>query len=82
MPGQTGGDLGISRSLKEADLLVDELNNFKARVTLVRDATVESWREGPHDDLVLAIGLAAWRGEAELAPLVDPRRPWPQRVRA
>ncbi len=62
-------------------MLIQEVVNFKARVTLARDATVESWWEGPHDDLVLALGLTAWRGETLLPPLVDPPRPWPQRVR-
>lgn len=74
--------LQLPRSLPDTELLVQELVNFKAKVTLARDATIESWREGPHDDLVLALGLAAWRGESELPPLVDPPRPWPQRVRA
>jgi hypothetical protein len=74
--------LQIPRSLPDASLLIDELVNFKARVTLARDTTVESWREGPHDDLVLALGLAAWRAESLLPPLVDPRLPRPQRVRA
>jgi hypothetical protein len=74
--------LALPRSLPNTDLLVQELVNFKARMTLARDATVESWREGPHDDLVLALGLAAWRGETLLPPLIDPPRPWPVRVRA
>ena len=32
---------------------------------------VELWREGLHDDLVLAVGLAAWMGEKTLPPVVD-----------
>jgi len=37
----------------------------------------EMWREGPRDDLVLAVALAAWSGEKRLpdvgtAPVVCP----------
>ena len=27
------------------------------------DQSLEAWREGPHDDLVLAVALAAWVGQ-------------------
>jgi hypothetical protein len=74
--------LALPRSLPDTDLLIQELVKFKARVTLARDPTVESCREGPHDDLVLALGLAARRGESLLPPLVDPPPPRPMRVRA
>jgi hypothetical protein len=74
--------LRIRRSLPDADLPVGELVRFKAKIMAVRDNTLESWREGPHDDLVLAVGLAAWQGEGTLPPMVDPPRPWPTRVRA
>jgi hypothetical protein len=74
--------LKIPASLPDADLLIDELLKFRAKVTVASDNTLESWREGPHDDLVLAVGLAAWQSERTLPPLVDPQRPWPTRVRA
>jgi hypothetical protein len=73
--------LQIPRSLPDAGLLVDEMMKFKAKITLAKDSTLESWREGPHDDLVLAVGLAAWQSEKTLPPLIDPPRPWPTRVR-
>jgi hypothetical protein len=73
--------LQIPRSLPDAALLVDEMMKFKAKITSAKDSTLESWREGPHDDLVLAVGLAAWQSEKTLPPLVDPPRPWPTRVR-
>ena len=76
------GRLKLPASLPDVALLVDELLKFKARVRVAGDTTPESWREGPHDDLVLAVGLAAWRSEATLPPLVDPPGPWPRRVRA
>jgi hypothetical protein len=27
------------------------------------DGTAEAWRERPHDDLMLAVAIAAWQGE-------------------
>jgi hypothetical protein len=75
------GRLKLPASFRDIDVLVDELLKFKARVRVAGDNTLESWREGPHDDLVLAVGLAAWQSEATLPPLVDPPRPWPTRVR-
>jgi hypothetical protein len=66
-----------SRRVKAAAGLADwpvlkaELNNFRAKITLSGNATfeagpAESWREGAHDDLVLALALGLWAGE-ELA---------------
>jgi hypothetical protein len=73
--------LKVPSSLPDANLLVDELVKFRAKVSVASDHTLESWREGPHDDLVLTVGLAAWQSERTLPPLLDPPRPWPTRVR-
>jgi hypothetical protein len=40
--------------------------------TLRAEQSLEAWREGPHDDLVLAVALAAYFGEQDLPPLHDP----------
>jgi hypothetical protein len=64
--------LRIPRELSETALLVKELGNFKAKVTLAQAQEVDSWREGQHDDLVLAVALAAWAGEKGVPPLYDP----------
>jgi hypothetical protein len=53
----------VSPALPDAQLLVQELMNFKAKPVTATDDTLESWREGPHDDLVLAVAIAAWEGE-------------------
>lgn len=47
--------------MKHADDLVKELINFKPKPTqhTVHDS-FEAWRESDHDDLVLAVALAAW----------------------
>jgi hypothetical protein len=58
--------LQIARELPDAELLVHELENFKLKVVLSRDETMEAWREGPQDDLVFAAALAAWVGEQTL----------------
>ena len=74
-----------ARGLPEADLLGQELHNFQMRPRPVLAATdpLAAWREGQHDDLVLAVALAAWCGEQGLPPLSDPPQPpLPRRLRA
>ena len=39
---------------------------FQTNPVLTRGDTVESWREREHDDLVLAMAVAAWLGEEAL----------------
>jgi hypothetical protein len=58
-----------SRRLKvanvpERELLVKELQNFRVKVTVAANETFEAWRERDHDDLVLAVAMAAWLAEA------------------
>jgi hypothetical protein len=57
--------LTIASSLKEAQTLISELLAFKATIALKSENgdDVSPWREGVHDDLVLAVALAAWYGE-------------------
>jgi hypothetical protein len=49
--------------LPESELLKRELLQFRVKPPSAGAVTVESWRERPHDDLVLAVGLACWLGE-------------------
>lgn len=57
---QTGA-LKIASSLPEAKTLVDELLNFKVKINVkTAHDSYEAWREGVHDDLVLAVALALW----------------------
>jgi hypothetical protein len=58
--------LQIPRSLPEADVLVEELGKFRAEVMAVGSESLEPWRAGQHDDLVLAVGIAAWMGQAAI----------------
>ena len=53
----------VTPSLCEAKTLVQELMSFRVKATLSATETLESWCEGPHDDLVLVVAIAAWQGE-------------------
>ncbi len=55
--------LALPRSLPETEILARELASFSIRPRRTTSETLESWREGPQDDLVLACGVAAWLGE-------------------
>ncbi len=48
--------------------LADELHNFKVTISALGHDSYgagDGWREGAHDDLVLAVALAAWFGEQD-----------------
>ena len=53
----------------QVEILVKELENFKIKPPSLREDDLAAWREGPQDDLVLAVALAAWLGETALPPL-------------
>jgi hypothetical protein len=55
--------LKIAPTLPAADALVQELTKFRMKVSAANSETTEAWREGPQDDLVLAVAIAAWEGE-------------------
>ena len=59
--------LKIAKALPDAQTLVDELLAFKVNINARGHDSygndVGSWRENPHDDLVLATSLAAWFAE-------------------
>ena len=46
-------------------MLVRELENYRPKVILPT-ADMLQWRDGAHDDLILAVALAAWGGERAL----------------
>ncbi len=70
--------LKIVPTLKEAQTLTSELLAFKVSISLKGHDSygndVGPWRENPHDDLVLAVALAAWYGEHD-NPVVDDTPP-------
>jgi hypothetical protein len=55
------GELRIAAGLKEGDTFVRELMEMRVKVSVGRHEQFGAWREGTHDDLVLAAALACWR---------------------
>jgi hypothetical protein len=60
--------LSIAPALPDADILKQELANFHIKVTTAAHDTYGAWREGAHDDLVLALAVAMWYGSQQRAP--------------
>jgi hypothetical protein len=59
--------LKIAEGLQLADTLRRELLNFKVKINIATGHdSYEAWREGDHDDLVLAVAMACWCGERYL----------------
>jgi hypothetical protein len=52
--------LKIASELAEAENLARELQNFSVKITDSANDVYGAWREGTHDDLVLAVALALW----------------------
>lgn len=57
------GRLEVAPKLSQAATLVHEIKSFSYKVKDSGHVTLEAWREKDHDDLVLALALAAWYGE-------------------
>lgn len=58
------GRLKIAAELPDAPLLARELQNFQVEISLeTAHDSYGAWREGSHDDLVLAVCLALWTAE-------------------
>lgn len=57
------GRLKIVDSLPLASTLVKELLAFRVKISEKANDTYGAWREGAHDDLVLAVAMACWYGE-------------------
>jgi hypothetical protein len=58
------GQLKIAEGLQLAPVLKRELLSFKVKINIATGHdSYEAWREGDHDDLVLAVAMACWVGE-------------------
>jgi hypothetical protein len=68
--------LHIASALPEAETLAEELQNFRYEITRSGNDTYAAWREGDHDDLVLAVALAVWM--AQKTPPPSPSYPTPE----
>ena len=70
--------LRVVPRLALADVLKRELLDFKIKVTASANETFGSWREGAHDDLVLAVAMAAWLAEHQVCqPMIAASRRFP-----
>lgn len=59
--------LRIAKALPHADLLTAEMANFRVKLNERGHDSYgagDDWREGNHDDLVLALALAVWHSES------------------
>jgi hypothetical protein len=54
--------LKVSQALEHARTLTEDLHQFQLKTVPIKPEALE-WRERPHDDLVLAVGIAAWQAE-------------------
>jgi len=63
--------LRVAKDIREAETFVHELQSFRIKVSLGGHDSYEAWREQDHDDLVLAVAIAAWYGERVLG-FADP----------
>jgi hypothetical protein len=54
-------ELGLPANLGATRMLTKELQDFQERMTGRGGASFGAWREGQHDDLVIAAALACWR---------------------
>ena len=64
--------LKVAKELSEAKTLMSEMLNFKRKVTIAGHDTYKAWREGQHDDLVLATALATWYADRHVRPRFIP----------
>jgi len=60
------GRLKVAENLPLAHIFVNELLKFKVEINKRGHDSYEAWREGVHDDLVLAVALAAWYGQHQV----------------
>jgi len=60
--------LQVAPALPEAETLVEELLRYRPKVTPETADLLAAWRDGPQDDLVLAVAVAAWRAERCAGP--------------
>jgi hypothetical protein len=59
--------LKIASAMPLSETLRKELLNFKVKINIATGHdSYEAWREGDHDDLVLAVAMACWCGERYL----------------
>jgi hypothetical protein len=71
------GELRIAKELKETPALETELKDFRRHVSEAGRYSFNA-REGQHDDLVLAVAIAAWRAVRKKKTFNRSSRPEPK----
>ena len=71
------GELRIAKELKETPALETELKDFRRHVSEAGRYSFKA-REGQHDDLVLAVAIAAWRAVRKKKTFNRSSRPEPK----
>ena len=64
--------LKFADSLALAPTLIQEMLNFKVKISESAHDSYGAWREGTHDDLILSVMLAAWWAQR---PVPKPKQP-------
>lgn len=67
------GRLRVAASLKEGPTFVKELQQFQWKPTKTGDDSYGAWRQGAHDDLILAVAVALWYASRFLPTWAQPR---------
>lgn len=67
-------ELRIAAAIPEAATFVKELQAMRVKTGLSGREQTGAWREGEHDDLVLAVGLACWWLERHRGAIERERR--------
>jgi hypothetical protein len=62
--------LRVAPARPAAAILARELAAFQVKVSAAAETEMDAWRQGTHDDLVLAVAVAAWLGEHAMRRLV------------
>jgi hypothetical protein len=62
--------LRVAPALPESATLARVLAAFLVKATASSQEELGAWREGTHDDLVLAVAVAAWFGDHAMRRLV------------
>jgi hypothetical protein len=67
------GGLQIAEGMKEGATLVKEMAEMRVKISGSGNEQFGAWRNGEHDDLVLAVAMACW-GVRKVTPLLRRRR--------
>ena len=63
-------ELGLPANLGATRMLTRELQDFQQRATRQGGVSLGAWREGQHDDLVIAAALACWRARWKAGAII------------